>query len=152
LIQECKVKIALNGVPSERLEIESIKSQMKHKVIDLCGQLTIPELVALLKRCDLLLTVNSSPMHIASALGTPMIVIQSAWNVTRYRPYGDNHVLIVKNVPCIDCGLNICPKPISCMDMITPEEVITTAKEMLCRLGKCKQIKGNSMFEGGAKE
>jgi len=144
LIQECKVKIVLNGVPSERLEIESIKFQMKHKVIDLCGQLTIPELVALLKRCDLLLTVNSSPMHIASALGTPMIVIQGAWNVTRCRPYGDNHVLIVKNVPCIDCGLNICPKPVSCMDMITPEEVIAAAKEMLCRLGKCKQTKDNS--------
>ncbi len=139
LIEELKVKVVLNGVQNEHPEIEAIKACMQQTAIDLCGQLTIPELIALLKRCNLLLTVNSGPMHIASALGTPTVVIQGAWNVTRFRPYGDNFVLIVKDVPCVDCGFRICPKPISCMDMIEPEEVIDAA------IKKLQEIKAMKM-------
>lgn len=131
LIQEYGAKVVLNGVNSERREIEAIKARMKGKAFDLCGQLTIPELIALIKRCNLLLTVNSGPMHIASALGTPMVVVQGAWNLTRWRPFGDNHILVVKKVPCTDCGYQICPKPVSCMDMVEPEEVIEAVKEKL---------------------
>ena len=134
LMREHKAKVVFNGVESERQEIEAIKAKMEEKATDLCGELTVQELVALLKRCNLFLTVNSGPMHIAASLGTPMVVVQGAWNVTRWRPYGDNFKLIVKDVPCADCGHRICPLTISCMDMITPEEVIAAVEEMLAEL------------------
>ncbi len=132
LIRRFGVKVALNGVANERPIIDAIKVNMKETVIDLCGQLSLPELIGLIKRCNLLLTVNSGPMHIGASLGTPMVVVQSAWNVQRWRPYGDNHALIVKDVPCANCGFQHgCPLPVSCMDMITPEEVIEAAEKML---------------------
>jgi heptosyltransferase-2 len=134
LVREHKAKVVFNGVESERQEIETIKAKMQEEATDLCGELTVQELVALLKRCDLFLTVNSGPMHIAASLGTPMVVVQGAWNVTRWRPYGDNFRLIVKDVPCADCGHRICPLPVSCMDMITPDEVIAAVEEMLVEI------------------
>lgn len=134
LMREHKAKVVFNGVESERQEIEAIKAKMEEKATDLCGELTVQELVALLKRCNLFLTVNSGPMHIAASLGTPMVVVQGAWNVTRWRPYGDNFKLIVKDVPCADCGHRMCPLTVSCMDMITPEEVIAAVEEMLAEL------------------
>jgi heptosyltransferase-2 len=134
LVREHKAKVVFNGVESERQEIETIKAKMQEEATDLCGELTVQELVALLKRCDLFLTVNSGPMHIAASLGTPMVVVQGAWNVTRWRPYGDNFRLIVKDVPCANCGHRICPLPVSCMDMITPDEVIAAVEEMLVEI------------------
>lgn len=134
------IKVALNGVASERHKIEAIKAHMKEKAIDLCGQLTLPQLIALLKRCDLLLTVNSGPMHIAAVVGTPLVVVwSSSWRVENWGPYGDRHIIIRKQVPCENCWLKACPKPVSCMDMIKPEEVIEAAEQKLQEIIATKQ-------------
>jgi heptosyltransferase-2 len=145
LVREHKAKVVFNGVESERQEIESIKAKMQEEATDLCGELTVQELVALLKRCDLFLTANSGPMHIAASLGTPMVVVQGAWNVIRWRPYGNNFRLVVKDVPCANCGHGICPLPVSCTDMITPEEVIAAIKEMLVEISRLNQRRCPSM-------
>ncbi len=139
LIHGEEVKVVLNGTAGERPKIEAIKTYMREKAIDLCGQLTLSELISLLKRCDLLLTVNSGPMHIAAVLGTPMVVVWAAsWRVQNWGPYGHNHIIIQKQVPCANCWLAKCPKPISCMDMIEPEEVIDAA---IKKLQEIKAIK-----------
>lgn len=136
------VKVVLCGAPNERSKADAIKSNMHGQILDFVGLLTLPELVVLLHRCDLMIGVDSGPMHIAAALGVPMIIVWSAQSLPhRFGPiYSKGEfVLLWKRVPCANCRLFHCPKPISCMDMITPEEVITVAVQKLQETGATKR-------------
>jgi len=136
LIAKHQVTIVLCAASHERPTIEAIKNHMHHSPIDLCGELSLPELIALINRCALVIAVDSGPMHIAATLGKPMVILWSMQSLpNNFGPiYSDGEVsLIWKDVPCKNCRKFVCPLPISCMDMITPEEVIAAVEGMLTR-------------------
>jgi len=72
----------------EQEHIARIKTHLRQPVIDLSGQLDLLSLAALIQHARLLLTIDSAPMHLASALGTPQVVLFGPTNPFHWRPRG----------------------------------------------------------------
>ena len=84
------------------------------------------QLGALIESCDLYLTCDSGPMHIAAAVGTPTVALFGPTSPTRHGPYGENHEVIEKPVSCRPCYKRKCIRkdlPHLCMTEIDPNEV-----------------------------
>jgi heptosyltransferase-3 len=96
------------------------------RLLDLCGKTTIKELAAVSEASDLFIGVDSAPMHIAAAVKTPVIALfgpsgyYDEWN-----PYGDNHIVITKNLSCKPCKKGMCEgiQLRECMTAIKPDDV-----------------------------
>lgn len=102
--------------------------------VNLAGRTTLRELMALLKLCRVLLTNDTGPMHVAAALGTPVVVPfgSTAPELTGPGLPGDpRHRLLKSAAPCAPCFLRECPVDFRCMNSLTPGRVATTVMEAL---------------------
>lgn len=105
--------------------------------LNLAGHLTLLESCELLRRCDLLISNDSGPQHLAAAVGTPCISLFSFWQVRgKWRPWGARNVVIQKWVECHTCLRNQCPYDNRCITMIQTGEVIREASRLLSRTAK----------------
>lgn len=84
-------RIILCGGPTaaERATGAAIRARMASPVVDLIGRDTVKQLLALLERATLLVTPDSGPMHLATAVGTPVLGLHAASNPARSGPYLD---------------------------------------------------------------
>jgi lipopolysaccharide heptosyltransferase II len=109
----------------ERIESEIQNS--KFKIQNLCGKTSLRELMALLKICRVLLTNDTGPMHVAAALGTPVVVPFGSTSPELTGPGlpGDarNH-LLKSDAPCSPCFLRECPIDFRCMNGISVGQVV----------------------------
>ena len=95
--------------------------------INLVGKTSILQLGALLERCEICLTCDSGPMHIAAAVGTPTIALFGPTDPVRHKPYGVGHTVVEKPVVCRPCYRRTCYRqdaPHLCMTEIDPVEVV----------------------------
>lgn len=83
-----KMRVALTGGDSEmeQRHLAEISGQLRQSVVDLSGQLDLLTLAALIARARLLVTIDSAPMHLAGALGTPQLVLFGPTNPFHWRP------------------------------------------------------------------
>ncbi len=110
--------------------IDNICVNMPNRVLNFAGQTSIRELMALIKKCDVFLTNDSGPMHMASALGTPLLALFGSTNEVATGPYKGAKV-IHKHVACSPCYKRICPIDFRCMTKIQVDEVYDDLMEML---------------------
>ena len=106
------------------------------RVLNLAGKTSLRELMALLKLCRVVLTNDSGPMHVAAALGTPVVVPFGSTSPELTGPGlpGDpRHQLLKSAAPCSPCFRRTCPIDFRCMTGIGPERVI----EAVCRAVSC---------------
>jgi heptosyltransferase II len=99
----------------------------KHEILNLAGKTSLRELMSLLKLCRVLLTNDTGPMHVAAALGTPVVVPFGSTSPELTGPGlpGDpRHRLLKSGVPCSPCFLRECPIDFRCMNSITVERVV----------------------------
>jgi ADP-heptose:LPS heptosyltransferase len=107
---------------------------MSSKPLDLIGKTSLLQLGAVLDRCDLLVSGDTGPLHLATAVKTPVLALFGAINPFRTGPVGDGHrVLRHEELPCVPCVAKSCTNPIDleCMERITPAEVFEAVVEML---------------------
>lgn len=119
------VKIVLTGSTLEQALVENLS--LSESTINLIGKTDILELGALLERCEVCLTCDSGPMHIAAAVGTPTVALFGPTNPIRHQPYGPGHSVIEKPVSCRPCYKRTCHlqhTPHLCMEKINTTEVI----------------------------
>jgi lipopolysaccharide heptosyltransferase II len=104
-------------------------------VIDMVGMLSISELGALLKRANVFISNDSGPVHIASALDTPVISIfgrnDPGLSPKRWGPLGENSVYLHRDVGCVKCSAHECTKGYLCLKAVSPDKVASTALEIL---------------------
>ena len=96
-------------------------------VVNLAGQTTLRELCAALKACDLLLTNDTGPMHVAAAVGTPVVVPFGSTSPELTGPGmpGETlHRFIKSGAACAPCFLRECPVDFRCMNGISVERVV----------------------------
>ncbi len=108
-------------------QIEGGIQDGKHEILNLAGKTSLRELMALLKLCRVLLTNDTGPMHIAAALGTPVVVPYGSTSPELTGPGmpGDPRYRLLKSaVPCSPCFLRECPIDFRCMNSITVERVL----------------------------
>ena len=99
--------------------------------LDLAGKTTLRDLCALLKHCRLLLTNDSGPMHVAAALGTPVVAIFGSTSPGLTAPGLPGHsrcFVLQAEVACSPCFLRECPIDFRCMKQI---EVVQTVEAVL---------------------
>jgi len=130
--EELKVSVVFTG--SERGKLEQIQSLMKTPSVNLGGETTLRDLAYLYQRSALLITTDSGPMHIAAAMGTPVIALFGPTDPSRTGPYGKGHVVIRRGLPCSPCLLKKCDS-MKCMSDITVDEVFHAVKEKLSGRG-----------------
>jgi heptosyltransferase II len=115
--------------------VQEICQGMPERVVNLAGKTNIRELMALIQTCDIFLTNDSGPMHIASALGTPLVALFGSTSNVATGPYQGGRV-IHKHVECSPCYKRICPIDFRCMTRIGVDEVYKELKAMLSDIDK----------------
>ena len=120
----------LFGGKSDAAITDQIASQLpaaNSQLLNLAGKTSLRELMALLKLCRVLLTNDTGPMHLAAALGTPVVVPfgSTSPELTGPGQPGDSrHRLLQSGAPCSPCFLRECPIDFRCMDQIKVEAVV----------------------------
>ncbi len=116
-----KANVILIGAEDElNVSLEVFEKSLVKPVI-LTGLTTLAEATSILSVCDLLVSNDTGPAHIAAALETKTIVIFGPTNPVTTQPW--NSVLIRKDVECSPCMLRDCPIDHRCMAMISPQEI-----------------------------
>jgi len=114
--------VVLIGGNDCRAEGAEIAAQCSGPVLDLTGRTTLRELAALSAAVDLVLSGDSGPMHLAAAMGTPVVSLFTCTNVTRHAPFGQEHRVVATQVPCAASHRKTCPL-MYCVDELTPFRV-----------------------------
>jgi len=112
--------------------VEHISEEMPERVINLAGKTSLRELMSLIELCTVFLTNDSGPMHVASALGTPLVALFGSTSDVRTGPYNGG-VVIHKRVDCSPCYQRVCPIDFRCMKEITVENVYNELMRFLKR-------------------
>ncbi len=104
-------------------------------VINLVGRTTLPELAAVLERARLFIGVDSAPMHMAAALGVPIIALFGPSGEVSWGPWGDGHVVVSSPYLCRPCGQDGClgSKRSDCLEAVSPQMVLEAAEPLLER-------------------
>ncbi|MDI6785366.1 MAG: lipopolysaccharide heptosyltransferase II [bacterium] len=140
LISRLNAKVILIGDLNDLLIGEKIEYLMMNKPINLIGKTSLSELVALVKWCNIIITNDSSPLHVASSLKVPSISIFGPTTLDfGFGPYGEGHIVLEKDLSCRPCsshGSKKCPdQTFKCMKLITSDEVLQAVKKILNRNG-----------------
>jgi heptosyltransferase-1 len=101
------------------------------RVRDLTGRTTLRQLAAILAQADLAFGPDSGALHVAAAVGTPVVSLWGATSAERSAPYGSERHTIQGNAPCAPCFLRDCPIGRMCMQTIASETVVAHAVEAL---------------------
>jgi ADP-heptose:LPS heptosyltransferase len=91
----------------------------------------LPELVAVLAEARVVIGPDSGPMHIAAALGTPVISLWGATSAQRSAPWGSEAYAVTGAAPCAPCYLTHCPIGRACMEEVRTEQVLAVVETAL---------------------
>jgi lipopolysaccharide heptosyltransferase II len=137
-------QVVLTGDASESALVDAILAGLgpvSPAVVSLCGKLTLAELVALISRASTLVANNTGPVHIAAAVGTPVVDIYALTN-PQHAPWQVPCRVLFHDVPCRFCYRSTCPRTHhECLNLLDPQRVSDAARELL-ELGADRSIPG----------
>lgn len=129
IVRELGLPVVFTGESSEG-PIERIRSLMRAPSASVAGQTSLRELAALYRRASVLLTTDSGPMHLAAAVGTPVVALFGPTSPKRTGPYGEGHSVIRRGMDCSPCFRKTCDTR-ECMKTIGIDEVFEAVREKL---------------------
>jgi len=131
LIKRYDVQLMFLG-SSNDLEISNdILQKTNYNMFNFFDKTSLGQLMALLEKSDLLICIDSGPMHIAAAVGTPIVALFSGQNLIKnWSPLSNDYKIISKKVKCSPCFKSDCQDNI-CMKAIDVEEVIDAAEKYI---------------------
>ncbi len=136
------IKVAVTGAPAsfrtvmdglDEVALARDVAASDPRIINLAGRLSVKEFGALLARADAFLTCDTGPMHIAAAMGTPMVALSGAADPDRTGPLTPNAlVLIDRALPCVPCRDRVCRRgDVLCMANLTTAQVLLSLEDLL---------------------
>lgn len=136
--------VVILGAKGEESLGAGIAAHLQVRSVVLSGTTTIRELMAVTKRCRLLVTNDTGPMHIAAACGVPVVAVfgPTDWRTTG--PYGQGQAIVREPVDCAPCLLRECPIDHRCMTRVPVDRVYDSAVKQLDRQG----VSGESLASG----
>jgi len=134
-------KIALiGGIKDFEIGDQIIKSDSD--ILDFRGKLNIKQLAAVIAKSDIFISNDSGPVHLAAALGVPVVSIFGRKNKglgpRRWKPLGESSVYLHKDVGCSECGAHNCTKGFLCLKAITPLDVLESVKSLLGKVNEAE--------------
>jgi lipopolysaccharide heptosyltransferase II len=109
LIDRCGARVVFTGIGQDRPVIAGILSRMAFPAVSLAGETSLKTLAALYRRCRLLISTDTGPMHLGCAVGTPVIALFGPTAPWRTGPYGERHRVIRTGIACSPCFKRTCP-------------------------------------------
>ena len=134
---QCRLacRVIVIGSGKERDRLLSVAAKMSTYPILIAGELTFRQMAALVDRADLLVSGDTGPMHVASALKTPQLALFGPTSPRWYGPLGSTAISLIHPVPCGPCDQKFCPNTGAdfekCMRLITVEEALAAAISLL---------------------
>jgi lipopolysaccharide heptosyltransferase I len=125
--------VVVIGSTGDRADAEQLRTLAKSPFIDLTGAVPLGCLPALLSKAALMITNDSGPMHIAAAVGIPVIAIFGPTSEVRTGPYGPGHRVLTAPIPCRPCFSRVCrhDPELECLHLITPNDAAEAARRLL---------------------
>ena len=123
IIDEYDVKIIFTGGLEDRPIIQDIMSDMKGRALNLAGHTTLKMLAALYEKTVLVISTDTGPMHLAAAVGTPVVALFGPTAPWRTGPYGIGHQVITAGMGCSPCFKRRCETK-DCMKQISVGQVM----------------------------
>jgi heptosyltransferase-2 len=122
------IAVAILGAKGEEDLGRAVAARIRGKSVVCSGQTTVRELMALTKRCQLFLTNDTGPMHIAAAFEVPTVAVfgPTDWRATA--PFGGRFRVVKNDVACAPCLLRECPIDHRCMTGVTVDDVVEAAR------------------------
>jgi heptosyltransferase-2 len=123
-------RILIFGSGGDKEVAAQVRQNARVSLIDLTGMTTLAQAMALIARCRLFITNDSGLMHVAAALGVPVIAIFGSTDPERTGPRGEVCRVVRRPVPCAPCLKSECPEDRRCMELISVDEVYEEVKAM----------------------
>lgn len=126
-------RLVVTSAPEETAFIDEILARAKARPLNLAGKLSIKELGALARRAMLFVGVDSMPMHLAAAMGTPTLALFGPSGELEWGPWNVLNRVITSEHPCRPCGQDGCGggKVSECLTTLGVEPVHVAARELL---------------------
>jgi lipopolysaccharide heptosyltransferase II len=132
LAREYEARLVVVGGERDRALGDEIIAGAGVSAANLAGRTSPSQLAALLARCDLLIGIDSGPMHVAAAMGRPVVGLFGPTSPGRTGPLGEGHQVVFHRQPCWPCMSPTCvDRP--CMSSITVDEVLAAVRQVLAR-------------------
>jgi heptosyltransferase-2 len=123
-------KVVLVGGAAERALANEIAAGMTRPPRVLTGETTLPELVGVLSCLSGFVTNDSGPMHLAAALGVPLVAVFGSTDWRETAPWGARATVVREPVECAPCMLRDCPIDHRCMRAVTVDRVAQATMEL----------------------
>jgi heptosyltransferase-2 len=133
LAEKFDAEVLLFGTPAEAQVSSAIVGAMRHAAIDLTGATSIAELPALLSRCQLFIGNDSGAMHVAAAVGLPIVAVFGPTDPLGTAPVTPRCTVVQQKPYCSPCFLRRCPTDHRCMTRVSPEQVQVAAENWMAR-------------------
>ncbi len=130
LIGGYHAQILFTGGPEDCFLIDQIISKMERQPVNLAGKTTLKMLAALYKKIDFLISTDTGPMHLAVAVGTPVVALFGPTAPWRTGPYGSGNRIIRTQLECSPCFKRKC-ETTKCMDQISVNQVLDAVDSMV---------------------
>ena len=135
LQNDYKLPVVLTAAPApqEMQFMQDIARRLHTTPVNLAGRLDLKALGAMIAQARLFIGVDSAPMHLAAAVGTPTVVLFGPSGPYNWRPWGEGHLVLTKDFDCQPCGRDGCDgtKISRCLTAITPAEVLAAVDRQL---------------------
>jgi len=135
LVAEAGARAVLVGSAAAAAVGHEVAQAAKARPVDLTNRTTLKELVALIAAARVLVTNDSGPMHVAAAVGTPVVAIFGPTHPGRTGPRGEGHRVLAERAPCSPCYERRClyaggPQALCCLKNIAADEVARHVREI----------------------
>lgn len=131
LVRETKgVRFAILGSGADEPLGQVISAAAPEHCVNLCGRTSLPEMVEWVRRSDLMLTNDTGPMHVAAALGKPLVALFGPTEPSRTGPYGQADEVLRIELPCSPCLSPRCTfhQPQECLRALSPDRVLAEVR------------------------
>lgn len=131
-VREFGAGVIVVGSKDERTIAETVVGHAGRDCLNLAGKTSLKQLAAVLARADLVLSNDSGPMHLAAAVGTPVVGIFTCTSPRRAGPFGSDHCVVATSVACAASYLKRCDR-LDCMRELAPDRVWPHVAQMLAQ-------------------
>ncbi len=135
--KNANLHFAILGGSGDKSLGQAISHAAPLRCLDLTGRTSLPEMVEWIRLAALVITNDTGPMHVAAALGKPVIALFGPTDPRRTGPYGQIDDVVRIRLPCSPCLRPICSyvKPMECLRAIGPDQVLTITTQKLESIG-----------------
>lgn len=132
LVEELGAAVVFVGGKEDRDIVAAVIASMKNRAISAAGMLSLSDTAALLSRCACLVSSDTGPLHLATAVHTPVVGLYGSTDPRRTGPVGHRQRVLIKGLSCVPCEAKDCPLGTrACMAAITVDEVFQAVRSMV---------------------